>query len=119
MMWDQFRNKPEMKLFKHFHSHMDLPMKAIGANEDETWEKLQYETAYDHMIEQLDKPMMVGEEPNHFFVDLNLIEHWKPMRGAFEQKWDKANDKQHADYWTKTVPRRNEMIQERNRKIAE
>jgi len=119
MLWDQLRQTKVMNFLRKANSHIDLPMKALGANEDETWEKLEYETGYEHMKEQLDQPMMVGEEPNHFFVDLNLIEHWKPIRGMFEMKWDAKNDKQHADYWTKTINRRNEMVGERNKKIVE
>jgi len=94
-------------------------MKAFGANEDETWEKLQYETAYTHMKEQLDQPMMVGEEPNHFFVDLNLMEHWKGIRGKFEENWDKKNDAQHQQYWVKTISRRNAMVGERNKLVRD
>jgi len=119
MMWDHLRHTDAMQFLKSKNSKIDLPMKAMGANEDETWEKLEYETAYEHMLEELDKPMMVGEEPNHFFVDLKLIEHWKPMRGAFEVKWDKMNDKAHADYWVKTATRRAEMVTERNLKVSE
>jgi len=117
MVWDQFRNSKFMKFLKSKNSKIDLPMKAIGANEDETWEKLEYDTSYNHMMEQLDQPMMVGEEANHFFVDLNLMEHWKPLRGESEQKWDKKNDAEHAAYWIKTITRRNEMVGERNKKI--
>merc|ERR1740130_768197 len=119
MLWDQLRNTKAMGFMQQKSSRFDLPMKAIGANEDETWEKLEYETAFEHMKERLDAPMMVGEEPNHFFVDLNLIEHWKPIRGKFEQTWDKKNDAQHAAYWTKTISRRNEMVGERNKKIID
>lgn len=119
MMWDQLRNTKAFNFLKRGSSRFDLPLRAMGANEDETWEKLEWETAYEHMKEKLDEPMMVGEEPNHFFLDLNLIEHWKPLRGKFEQEWDRKNDAQHADYWTKTINRRNEMVGERNRKINE
>jgi len=117
MMWDQIR---ETKMFKFMHTvnpMIDVPVKALGANEDENWEKIEYDTAYEHMKEMLDKPMLVGEEPNHFFVDLNLMEHWGKFRGPLEQKFDEKNDKAHGDYWAKTVPRRNELIGERNTKI--
>jgi hypothetical protein len=119
MLWDNLRHTKGFNLLKKANSHFDLPLKAFGANEDETWEKLQYETAYTHMKEQLDQPLMVGEEPNHFFVDLNLMEHWKGVRGKMEEKWDKKNDAQHQQYWVKTISRRNEMVGERNKKIAE
>merc|ERR1719313_412250 len=76
MMWDGLRNTKAFKFMKSFNSELEVPMKAIGANEDEAWEKIQYETSYAHMKEWLDKPMLVGEEPNHWFVDLNLMEHW-------------------------------------------
>eukprot|EP00746_Dinoflagellata_sp_MGD_P157770 gnl/MRDRNA2_/MRDRNA2_86310_c0_seq1.p1 gnl/MRDRNA2_/MRDRNA2_86310_c0~~gnl/MRDRNA2_/MRDRNA2_86310_c0_seq1.p1 ORF type:complete len:448 (+),score=85.29 gnl/MRDRNA2_/MRDRNA2_86310_c0_seq1:192-1346(+) len=119
MMWDQLRHTKGFNFLKRGNGHFDLPMKAFGANEDETWEKLQYETAYTHMKEQLDQPMMVGEEPNHFFVDLNLMEHWKGIRGKFEEAWDKKNDAQHSQYWLKTIGRRNEMVGARNKKVYE
>merc|ERR1719326_1668360 len=119
MMWDTMRRTKAFNFLKKMYGQFDLPIKAIGANEDETWEKVQYETAYQHMKEQLDQPMMVGEEPNHFFVDLNLMEHWKGLRGKFEENWDKKADAQHAQYWVKTIPRRNEMIQDRNKKMLE
>jgi len=83
------------------------------------WDKVEYETAYQHMKEQLDAPMMVGEEPNHFFVDLKLIEHWGSMRGQWELDWDKKFIAEHTKYWPRTADRRNEMTAERNKKIAE
>jgi len=119
MLWDSVRSTKAFKFLKTVNPVLDIPVKALGANEDETWEKLEYDTAYEHMLEQLDKPMMVGEEPNHFFVDLNLIEHWKPIRGKGEEKFDAKNDKAHTDYWAKTIPRRNELVGERNKKIQE
>jgi len=118
MLWDGMRQSKAFKFMKTINPMMDIPMKWIGANEDEAWEKIEYETAYTHMKEELDKPMMIGEEPNHFFVDLNLIEHWKPMRGKAEEKWDDKNDKQHTEYWAKTAERRNEMIGERNKRMS-
>jgi hypothetical protein len=120
MMWDQLRSTKGFNFLKKATGgRFELPLRALGANEDETWEKLQYETAYTHMKEQLDQPMMVGEEPNHFFVDLNLMEHWRGIRGKFEETWDKKNDAQHAGYWVKTISRRNEMVNERNKKVKE
>jgi hypothetical protein len=119
MMWDSLRNTKGFNFLHKQNSHIDVPVKSMGANEDETWEKLQYETAYTHMKEQLDQPMMVGEEPNHFFVDLNLMEHWKGIRGTFEREWDKKNDAQHAAYWIRTIDRRNEMVNDRNKDVKE
>merc|ERR1719420_704336 len=91
----------------------------MGFNEDEDWEKLEHQTAFDHMKEMLDKPMMIGSEPNHYFVDLGLIEHWEPFRGAFEKMLDKKADTDHAKYWKATMERRNEMIDARNKAISE
>eukprot|EP00746_Dinoflagellata_sp_MGD_P158937 gnl/MRDRNA2_/MRDRNA2_86593_c0_seq8.p1 gnl/MRDRNA2_/MRDRNA2_86593_c0~~gnl/MRDRNA2_/MRDRNA2_86593_c0_seq8.p1 ORF type:complete len:555 (+),score=105.89 gnl/MRDRNA2_/MRDRNA2_86593_c0_seq8:167-1666(+) len=92
------------------------------ANQDEIWEKLQYETAYDHMTEMLDQPMQVHEKPiddeKHYFVDLNLKKHWDNIRGWGERKWDQKFDTQHAEYWDKTIPRRNKMVGERNAMLA-
>jgi len=119
MMWDSIRHNKAMTFLKKMNTAIDVPMKMIGANEDEAWEKLEYETAYEHTKEQLDKPMMIGDEEGHFFVDLNLMEHWKPMRGKWEEKWDKKNDKQHTDYWASTADRRNVMVSERNLKLKD
>jgi len=95
------------------------------ANQDEIWEKIQYEAAYDHMTERLDEPMQV--DPNddentaltsHNFVDLDLKKHWDSIRGWGERKWDQKFDTQHGEYWEKTADRRNAMVAERNAKLA-
>jgi len=122
LIWDNIRQGEKFKAMqKMTNGAFDIPWKTLGINKDEDWEKLQYETAYQHMKEKLDQPLMMGSEPNHYHVDLNLIEHWKePMfRGKFEAFFDKTNDQKHTEYWFKTVPRRNEMIQARNKEIKE
>jgi len=119
MMWDGIKNGKMFQAIQKVNPFFDIPYKTIGANTDEAWEKLQYETAYQHMKEKLDQPLMIGEEANHYFLDLNLMEHWDNFRGAWEKKWDASNDKKHTEYWVKTIPRRQEMVSNRINEINE
>merc|ERR1719160_2038884 len=129
MMYDAIRHSKPFNFIKNGRlgeafklvtgNEFAIPMKAMGANEAPTWEKLQYDVAYQHMKELLDQPMMIGEERNHFFVDLNLIEHWKLIRGKWEEDWDRKNDAAHKDYWVRTISRRNAMVSSRNKKIKD
>merc|ERR1719161_2999902 len=115
MMWDRL-----LKPINNIHAATGGMKQQLGgmANQDEIWEKLQYETAYDHMHEMLDAPMQVHEQPmdgeTHYFVDLNLKRHWDQIRGWGERKWDSKYDTEHAEYWDKTADRRNFMVHERN-----
>merc|ERR1719272_985008 len=91
-----------------------------AANQDEVWEKIQYETAYDHMLERLDEPMKIDakDDEEHYFVDLKLQKHWDNMRGWAEKALDKKANAQHTEYWDKTAARREGMIAERNVLLA-
>jgi hypothetical protein len=124
MLWDTLL-KPINRI-RRATFQGSMPLKGM-ANQDEIWEKIQYEAAYDHMTEMLDQPMQVHAEPmvsadgenpeKHYFVDLNLKQHWDKIRGWGERKWDQKFDTQHADYWEKTIERRNIMVAERNAKL--
>merc|ERR1719265_1094232 len=115
MAWDQL-----LKPINRIRKLRFMGSKPLGgmANQDEIWEKIQYESAYDHMTELLDQPVQVHEKPmddeEHYFVDLNLKKHWDNIRGWGERKWDQKFDTQHAEYWDKTAERRNKMVGDRN-----
>merc|ERR550514_101678 len=96
----------------------NMPLGTMG-NQDEVWEKVEYETAYDHMLEMLDQPMEYDpkDTEEHYFVDLNLKKHWDNMRGWAERKWDQVFDTQYGEYWEKTAPKRIKMVAERNEAI--
>merc|ERR1719272_2846344 len=123
MLWDQVL--APISRVRRLTLQGDLPLKGV-ANQDEIWEKIQYESAYDHMVERLDEPMNVDEhevkdelnEGEHHFVDLHLKRHWDQIRGWGERKWDQKFDTEHGKYWENTASRRNEMVAARNLKIA-
>lgn len=117
MVWDRMLG-PINKVRKS--AFMGSQVLGDMANQDELWEKVQYEAAYEHMLERLDQPMQVDpkDDEQHYFVDLNLKKKWDSIRGWGERKWDLKFDNQHALYWDTTKERRNQMIAERNAKLA-
>jgi len=117
MMWDMLSNP--INQMRKMTLQGDITLRKV-ANQDEVWEKLLYETAYDHMTEALDQPMQINpqDKDQHYYVDLELKEHWEHIRGWGERKWDKTFDAQHGQYWVKTTERRDKMVGERNEKIA-
>jgi len=116
MLWDQVLNP--INNFRNQFAMGNVPLGKL-ANQDEIWEKIEYETAYDHMMEQLDKPMNMDpqDDEKHWFVDLDLKQHWENIRGWGEKMWDNKFDGQHGKYWDSTAERRNTMIGERNAKL--